>query len=371
MRRVLIVQRRLTHYRVPLFEKMRDKLNSLEIQLDVLYGQSRTEELKKNDLGKLAWGTNIPTYYFFDEKVCWQPIHRYAKDYDLVIVTQENSLLANHLLLINPTVEKLAFWGHGGNLQSSKPNGFRERYKEWTSRKVDWWFAYTQLSADLVSRTGFPESKITILNNAIDTSELIAFKESVEQYELESLRKEMGLQDSKVGLFLGSLHKNKRLEFMLEAAEKIYSSDPSFRLLVIGDGPERETVKSWERSRDWIRWCGPLFGRDKIRHALLADIIVNPGLVGLGILDSFVCGVPMITTACGLHSPEISYLQDGYNGAIAEDSVGAFVERSLELLEDDEALGNLAEGCIESARHYTIEGMAERFVSGIESALSL
>ena len=58
--------------------------------------------------------------------------------------------------------------------------------------------------------------------------------------------------------------------------------------------------------------------------------------VGLGILDSFALGIPMVTTDCKIHSPEIAYLKSGRNGLMIADSEEAFIEGVERLLKNDE-----------------------------------
>ncbi|MFN3717088.1 MAG: hypothetical protein ACK4R8_10235, partial [Thiobacillus sp.] len=147
MTKVCIVQRRLTHYREPLFSVLRDKLALQGIQLALLVGQGTPAEEKKHDTGDLAWAQPIPTHYWLGGRLCWQPMGTHLDGVDLLIVTQENKLLQNHLLMLKPRRFKLAFWGHGANLQSDNPRGLKERFKRWTTNRVDWWFAYTQMSA--------------------------------------------------------------------------------------------------------------------------------------------------------------------------------------------------------------------------------
>lgn len=369
--KIIILQRRLTHYRVPLFEQLRDELDSRNIQLELLIGDGTPDEEKKQDSGKLAWATSVPTYYFVGKKLCWQPIHSYLKGADLVIMTQENALLANHLMLLLPRRYKLAFWGHGANLQTNNPDGMKERFKRWTSTRVDWWFAYTQMSARLVRATGFPSDQITVLNNAVDTTTLQHQYESVPADETRRIRQSLGFGDGPVGVFIGSLYANKRLDFLFSAAEAIQRKVPNFHLLIIGDGPEQDKVCTWCGEHSWARWVGARVGREKAAYLSTAQVMLNPGLVGLGILDSFVCRLPMLTTDCGIHSPEIAYLDSGRNGIMTSDNLGSYVEATVRLLLDPEALSNFFDGCISSANKFTIENMALNFVDGIESALNI
>jgi L-malate glycosyltransferase len=370
MKKVYIVQRRLTHYRVPLFEKLRSALLLRDIQIELLIGQGTSEEEKKQDAGIIEWAQPVPTHYLLEGRLCWQPIRKYLTDADLVITTQENKLLHNHLLLLMPRKFKLAFWGHGANLQSNNPNGFKEQFKRWTTNQVDWWFAYTQMSAELVVRAGFSQNRITILNNTIDTSEINQQKSSITQQEIDALSTSLGLQNKKIGIYIGSLYPDKRLDFLFAAAKAIQYVIPSFQLLIIGDGQERDKVKKWSSEYSWVHWMGACLGREKLLYISMAQIVLNPGLVGLGILDSFICGVPMITTDCGIHSPEIAYLNNNVNGIITANNLNSYIDSCMDLLNNAPLWKKLNEGCLASANEYTIENMVSHFVDGTLSVIN-
>ena len=367
---VCIIQRRLPHYRVPLFEALREMLADRNIRLDILVGKGTTAEEAKNDTGVLPWATPIQTHYLAGERLCWQSVQGHLGAADLVIVTQENKLILNHLLMLAPRRFKLAFWGHGANLQSGNPRGLKEGFKRWTTNRVDWWFAYTQMSADLVTAAGFPCGRITVLNNAVDTFELRQQRQSVTPEETRALRESLGFGNGPVGVFVGSLYTDKRLDFLLSAAEAIRREVPEFHLLIVGDGPVRDKVQAWCAIHPWARWIGARFGREKAAYISLAQVMLNPGLVGLGILDAFVCGVPMLTTDCGIHSPEIVYLENGVNGVMTVDDLDAYVLATVHLLSDKQALDALRTGCSDSGKEYTVENMARRFADGVVRAVA-
>lgn len=370
MIRVCIVQRRLTHYRVPLFVALRELLAERGIQLELLVGRGTPDEEKKHDIGELSWAQYIPTHYLAGGRLCWQPVWRYLAGADLVVVTQENKLIQNHLLLLAPRRFKLAFWGHGGNLQSDNPKGIKERFKRWTTTRVDWWFAYTKMSADLVNATCFPGNRITVLNNAVDTTEMQRQRQSVTQEETHALRESLGFGAGPVGVFVGSLYADKRLDFLFAAAEAIRRELPDFHLLIVGEGQERDKVQAWCVAHPWARWVGARFGREKVAYVSLAQVMLNPGALGLGVMDAFVCQAPMITTDCGNHGPEIAYLENGINGVMTADDPNAYVEASVYLLRDSQALEALRLGCVASAQEYTVENMARRFADGVAHAIA-
>ncbi len=369
MLRVCIVQRRLTHYRVPLFVALRDLLAERGIQLELVVGQGTPAEEKKQDAGELPWAKTASTHYLLGERLCWQPLGCFLEGMSLVIVTQENKLLQNHLLMFRPRRFKLAFWGHGANLQSANPNGLKERFKRWTTNQVDWWFAYTKTSAGLVNDAGFPDDRITVLNNAVDTSELQRLRQSVSQAETQALRESLGFGMGQVGVYVGSLYADKRLDFLFTAAEVIRREIPGFHLLIVGEGPEREKVRSWCGAHSWARWVGARFGREKVAYMSVAEVMLSPGAVGLGMMDAFVCETPMITTDCGNHGPEIAYLENGINGVMTANDLTAYAGASVRLLRDARALDALRAGCAASTQEYTVEHMAHRFADGIVRCL--
>jgi glycosyltransferase involved in cell wall biosynthesis len=111
--------------------------------------------------------------------------------------------------------------------------------------------------------------------------------------------------------------------------------------------------------------------KNKAVALVLADVMLNPGLVGLGILDSFASGTPMFTTDCGLHSPEISYMKPGKNGVITRNDVNDYANTVVSVLQQPEAIARLSNGALSSAPRYTVENMAERILNGICSCLSM
>ena len=369
-KRVMMAERRLTHYRVPLYEITRELLAAKQIEFRVLAGKGTIEEIEKCDGGHLSWATTLPTHYLFSGAVCWLPLGGHLRDADLVIVNDQNKLLYNQRLLWGPRRFRLALWGHGRNMQSHSPDGLRERFRRLTIARADWYFAYTQISVDTVAKTGFPVSRITNLNNAVDTSAMLRDRDSVSPDEVAVVKKSLGLVDMPIGLFIGSLYADKRLDFLFEACTRIRQRLPHFQCLIIGDGPERRRVQEWTAAHKWIHWLGARQAREKALYVKCADVILNPGIVGLGILDSFVFGVPMITTACGIHSPEIAYLRPGENGLMTRDDVQDYARAVLSLLEDPAAMHRIGKSCLASAAEYSLDGMACRFVDGIVRALA-
>ena len=370
--RVVCVQRRLPHYRVALFEGLRQRLAEQGVEFVLVHGQPTPAEATKNDSGQLDWAQPAAGHYLTGGRLVWQPPGPSAQGADLVIVTQENKLLWNIVAMTLQRPARLAYWGHGRNFQSARPDGLRERIKHRMIASVDWWFAYTALSAGLVTDSGFPAERVTTLDNAVDTRSLAAQCQGVTAAETEAFLSGLGIEPgAPVGLFIGSLYPDKRIGFLLQAAQAIRQRVPGFRLLVVGSGPLAGEVQAAAAQHPWVHALGARTGRDKALCLRSAQLMLNPGLVGLGILDSFVGGVPMVTTDCHLHSPEVAYLRSGVNGIMTQDTQNAFVDACARLLCSPEERARLAAAARADASHYTVENMVDRFATGITAALCL
>lgn len=368
--RVLIVERQLLHYRVGFYDRLRDMLAGQGVELQLLVGEGTAAEKLKRNEAQLDWSVAIPTRYLLGERLCWQPYGRYAREADLVIVMHENKILYNLWLMLVRRPRRLAFWGHGANLQSERPAGWRERFKRWTIGRADWWFAYTELSASLIRAAGFPAARTTVVRNAVDTAAMSRLCREVAPAEVAALRRRLGLGAGPVSLYLGSLYKEKRLDFLIEAAQQVRRCVPGFHLLIVGAGPEQALVEAAMARHPWIVALGPLHGRDKAVAMALADLMLNPGLVGLGILDSFSCGKPMFTTDCGMHSPEIAYLDSGVNGVMTANDVDSYAVAIVEALRAPEQMARLGAAALGCADRYGVDDMAARICCGIAGALA-
>lgn len=369
MIKVLIVQRRLTHYRVPFFEKLRNEMRERNLELILAYGDPTISELTKQDSADLSWAARLDTKYYFDGKICWQPFYNLAKSADIIVITHENKLIYNLLVQWFFKNKKVVLWGHGENLQRKKKD-IRDDFKYITAKKADWWLAYTDMSVPLIKASKYPEDRITVLNNAVDTSIMDNYLVKINDIEKKQIRDMYGIHSNDVGIFVGSLYPDKKIDFLLKCAEIIKLKIPTFELIIIGNGPDKNVVENYSEKYDWIHYYGAVFGREKINLLSISRFILNPGLVGLGVLDSFLAKKPLITTDCGLHSPEIVYLENMINGIIVADDINIYAETICNLFSNNDLENQLIQGCNEASKKYTIENMVKNFCDGIELCIS-
>ena len=114
-------------------------------------------------------------------------------------------------------------------------------------------------------------------------------------------RQSLGIaHDQKFLLYVGRLSKEKNIQVLFDAFDLLQRRRAGdFRLVVIGDGPQREHLRQLQaRARDavsWIRYCTD--SAELARYYRGADLFVHPGVqetFGLVALESQACGTPVV-----------------------------------------------------------------------------
>lgn len=368
MQKVLIVQEHLPHYRQRFFELLHANLAKRGIALQLAYSPKTAATLLA---GSLPWATPVPVRRW--GKFAWQNVRSMGAGADLVVVQQESKYIANYLLGLDSLLsrKKLAYWGHGKNFQDEHASIIGEHLKQFFSKFCDWWFAYNDLSMDIVGAQGFPRERITSVQNSIDMENIRRVSNSIPPAKLEDLRHDLCIRGDNIAIFTGGLYAEKRLPFLMQSCKHVRSIIPDFELIIIGRGPEEALIRQESEKNPWIHFVGPKDDVEKVPYWMLSKVLLMPGLVGLVVLDSFVLGVPMITTNYPYHSPEISYLSDGKNGIIVKpwtDPV-IYADSIIGLLKSPDRIHSLRENALAASNRYSSQIMADNFASGIGKAL--
>ncbi len=169
--------------------------------------------------------------------------------------------------------------------------------KTWT-RMVDRYIALTEFSRSRFVKAGFPQDRIVIKPNFVDPDP----------------GKRIG--DGSYALFIGRISQEKGAETLLKAWRQL---PRSYALRVIGDGPSRAQLESQAVSegRSNIRFMGRM-PHDQVIEAIKdARFVIFPSELyetfGLGIIEAFACGVPVLASKLG-SMQEI--VEDGYSGLL-------------------------------------------------------
>jgi L-malate glycosyltransferase len=373
-KRVLIIEEQIKRYRQPFFRRLHTELCKEDVQLRVVYSLTAPCEALKRDNCELPreFGVKIKGRWMGKRRLFFQPAFREVAAADLVVIDHANRFLLNHLLLPLSLLKlkKAAFWGLGENIQADRSR-FSEWYKERTLNWVDWWFAYTEGTARYLQEHGVPAEKITAVQNSVDTRGIQISVKNLSPNARVALRAKLGLRPSMpVGIFVGMLHKVKSVPFLIQAGELIRQSVPEFQLIVVGGGPDEQTIQQNAAHHRWVHFVGPKFGHQKSRFLAIADLFLLPGRAGLAVLDGFAAGLPLVATRLSIHGPEMEYLEEGRNGLMTAPDAEAYAQAVTTLLSNPKELQLLREGAAKSAEKYSMEVMVENFKRGIMQCLS-
>lgn len=135
--------------------------------------------------------------------------------------------------------------------------------------------ALSRVEAEQYRRMGVPEEKIAIIPNGIDLSEYASLPPE------GSFKKKFGIKEKeKIVLYLGRIHKIKGIDILVKAFANVIKKLDSVRLVVVGpdDGylSELQALIKALRIEDNVLITGPLYGWDKLKAYVDADVYVLP-----------------------------------------------------------------------------------------------
>jgi glycosyltransferase involved in cell wall biosynthesis len=371
--KIAIVQQVVPHYRQRFYELLRHRLAEDGIELLLIHSNQIPQD-ERMDTVDLPWALRVPGRLFRlgSRQLVWQRCYRLLRDCDLVIVEQASRHLLNYVLLSEQILRrrKVALWGHGRNFDPLYSSRIGEAIKAWWSKRAHWWFAYNELSASLVRDLGVPNERITVVNNSIDTRELMSQVRALADDDLIRLRRELGLEGRHVGIYVGALVPHKHLDYLFAASERIREAVPDFELLVVGSGPGNNGARRFASDRPWVHVLGPKRGAEKAAVLAVSQLLLVPAAVGLVALDGLAAGIPIVVSSDLPHGPELSYVQNGVSALLVTDGgdPNRYADEVVKAFLDETGRQRLCDGALDLASHYTIEAMVDRFVSGIAQA---
>jgi len=211
--------------------------------------------------------------------------------------------------------------------------------------------AITAVSEDLRRETvdSFAiEKEIHVIPNFVD----------VKRFSLsnkEHFRKMLAPNGEKILAHVSNFRKVKRTEDVIQTFHRVHKEIPC-KLLMIGDGPERQTMEQLCRELgtcDDVRFLGK---QEKLEEILsITDLFLLPSAYesfGLAALEAMGCQVPVISSNAG-GIPEINL--HGVTGYMADvGNVDAMAAYSLELLKDENKLKQFKQNALNQALRFNI-----------------
>ena len=211
------------------------------------------------------------------------------------------------------------------------------------------------LRDDLIER-GFRNVKV--LGRGVDTELFDPRRRSAE------LRRSWGCPPSgRVLLYVGRLAAEKNLDLVLRTFQSIANTTPDARLVLVGDGPERERRR---HTHPGLILPGAKVGVELAEHYASGDLFLFPSLTetfGNVVPEAMASGLPVIAFDYAAAGACIRSQENGVRVPVGD--AGAFADAAAAAFADDTRLRLMSKGARETAEHMSwariVQDLEERF----------
>ncbi len=206
-----------------------------------------------------------------------------------------------------PVVAKVLRGGDLGDLQKLNSRALgRIRLKE-IKKVIDAIIVISQEIDQELLHEGFPSGKLVFVPNGVDINRFRPI--SVDQKA--GLQKKLGLPDGPIGVYIGRLSPEKRVEQIINAWPGLRRKHPQARLIILGTGPQESELRAM--AGEGVVFAGVV--EDVSPYLQSADFFVLPSSTeGLSnaLLEAMASGLPIIATKVGGAEDLIEHQKSGW-----------------------------------------------------------
>ncbi len=206
---------------------------------------------------------------------------------------------------------------------------------------------------------------IKVIHNFVDEKR---FKLSDKQH----FKKLLAPNDEKILVHVSNFRKVKRIEDVLLVFEKVRKQIP-VKLLMIGDGPERQSAEDLCRKLGTcndIRFLGKQEQLEEILN--ITDLFILPSQYesfGLAALEAMACGVPVISSDAG-GLKEIN--ENGFSGYLSPiGDIEDMAKNAMYILKDEAVLKQFKENALVQSQKFSIEKIVPQYEELYNSVMEM
>jgi glycosyltransferase involved in cell wall biosynthesis len=303
---------------------------------------------------------------------------------DVSVIQHGASLDFSWPLLLWPTRSARAIWGHGIEQRERFTGkvGLGGLLRSIQIRLADGILCYEEETADLLRRR-FPQKVIGFARNSTDGEAMTSAVNARWNSPRTEVKQQLGLTHEFHLLGLGRLVRDKRFDLLADVLVRVRASGLSAGCIIVGDGPEKKEIGTRVESRGLtpgkdVIFTGSVRDTEELAKWLyVSDVCVNPGYLGLSVVDCLFAGVPIVSVAPGpkgpFHSPEWIYISTNVTGWLAEEQTDSSIANLViaYLRRGSESRDCVRSACIRTAQETLgIGKMADGFLRFIEEMVA-
>jgi 1,2-diacylglycerol 3-alpha-glucosyltransferase len=234
-------------------------------------------------------------------------------------------------------------------------------------RSVDLVISPSQGMKDILRRFGV-DAPIDVVPNGVDIK---PFQNPIKPHTRQALGYSL---DDVVLVFVGRLGLEKNVEFLLRAFAGTAQACENARLMLIGDGPDKENLKELARQlgvEAAVNFIGKVPYSEIPDYLTCTDAFVTASVTEvhpLTVIEGMASGLPVL----GIRSPGVSdIVEDGVTGMLANDEdLPGFTARMVRLVVDHQKRQQLGQQAGKEAEKYAIEHTSEMMLERYQSVIS-
>jgi glycosyltransferase involved in cell wall biosynthesis len=302
MKNILLMYPDMLFYKVPIFNKLNVYLEQKGYKLIIWF-------TRINDPNK-----ECSFNYIENTPMTLKNYSRVLKEYNIdavinILFKRDPGYFFYFASLMKTKIKRipLIFYGHG--IDKQKDQWWRNIIYNLTYFIFDGIILYTP--GEISRLWKLFHYKITCANNTLDMEELVVGQSR------EQIKTRLNITSPRLVLTTGRLQGRKKIEILRDIFINRYRNSPEVGWLIVGPDLSDE-VRNSIKGINNIYYMGPVYDKSRMAELFfISDIYCVPGALGLGIIEAFFWGLPVLTTSVN-HGPEAYYLRNGSNSLIAD-----------------------------------------------------
>lgn len=274
----------------------------------------------------------------------------FAKQYNIPIVHTYHTMYEDYVYYITK-----------GHFDKSSKKLLEYLTKFYCDKTITELIVPTKKAYDLFKKKYNVERNIHIIPTGIEVDRF--YKENIEQNKITKLKKQYNIKSKDfLAIFVGRIAEEKNIPFLINITEKIIKKKSNFKLLIVGDGPDKEKYEILSKEKGCennIIFTGKVPWEDVPNYYDLADIFISASkseTQGLTIIEAMASSLPAL---CINDESFSGTVVDDLNGYLFEDE-NESIDQILKIMNDKKLLSSLKIGARNSAEMHSSKYFAEK-----------
>lgn len=238
----------------------------------------------------------------------------------------------------------------------------------------DRFVAYSRYAKTYLELEGAKPNNIVIIPNGVDTDQ---FNPSI---DTTNLKRQLGLNNRKIVLYVGRLIEGKGIEYLLKAFSLVSKHVKESILLIVGTGPLKQSLKTLADQLNMSQstiFTGPVPSSEINKYYAMCDVHIAPSVVspnfiepfGMVFIEAMACGKP--TIGFDIPSAVRDIIVDGETGyLVPEKDSYVLADRMIELLIDNKKTAKMGKKARKRAvQEYDMNKIAKKWAETFKAIL--